>query len=59
MFDDIPEDKEESFLCDNCGEELALGSLYTTQESKMTTEEKINIALNAASQFSIGVRPPL
>lgn len=41
-----------------CGADLALGSLYTTQGSELTPEERIVFALEAASQFSAGVAPP-
>lgn len=41
-----------------CGADLALGSLYSTQGSKLTPEERITLALKAASAFSAGVAPP-
>lgn len=42
------------------GLDLALGSLYTTDilHSKLTPEQRINIALSAAAEFSSVVRPP-
>ena len=43
-----------------CGAQIALGSLYTTQSlsAPMDPEERINMALNAAAQFSAGVSAP-
>lgn len=41
-----------------CGADLALGSLYSTQGSKLTPEQRIVLALEAASTFSAGVAPP-
>ena len=41
-----------------CGADLALGSLYTTQGSKLSPEERITLALKAASAFNAGVAPP-
>jgi len=41
-----------------CGADLALGSLYSTQGSKLTPEQRIALALEAASTFSAGVAPP-
>lgn len=39
-----------------CGEELALGSLFSTKD--LSPEERIKQALEAASTFSAGVSPP-
>lgn len=39
-----------------CGEDIALGSLYSTQNR--TVSDRIAIALNAAEEFSNGVRGP-
>ncbi len=42
-----------------CGSDLALGSLYTTSKSTgMKPEDKVVMALEAASAFSAGVAPP-
>lgn len=41
-----------------CGFELALGSLYSTQCLKMSPKKRITTALNAATEFCVGVRPP-
>jgi hypothetical protein len=40
-----------------CGQDLCLGSLYST-EGKGTPEERIKTALQAAEQYSAGVRGP-
>ncbi len=39
-----------------CGEDIALGSLYSTADKK--PEERVKLALEAASKFSAGVAPP-
>jgi hypothetical protein len=39
-----------------CGEDIALGSLYSTKGKK--PEERVRLALLAASTFSAGVAPP-
>lgn len=41
-----------------CGDEFALGSLFTTEHSEESAEQRIIKALEAASNFSIGVAPP-
>lgn len=41
-----------------CGTDLALGSLYSTQGSNLSPEQRITVALEAASKFSAGVAPP-
>ena len=41
-----------------CGEDFALGSLFTTEKSLLTPEQRIEFALQSASNFSIGVAPP-
>lgn len=41
-----------------CGEEYAFGSLYTTDGSNLTEEERIELALKSASEFSGGVCEP-
>ena len=41
-----------------CGEEYALGSLFTTQKTELTSEQRILIALESASEFSTSVAPP-
>lgn len=41
-----------------CGEDLALGSLFSTAASDMTAEERVTHALQAAEKFSAGVSGP-
>ena len=41
-----------------CGADLALGALYATKNSAMAPQERIIIALEAAVEYSAGVRPP-
>lgn len=43
-----------------CGADVAIGSLYTTQRltNRLTPNERIELALKAAEQFSAGVRGP-
>jgi len=41
-----------------CGDDLCLGSLYTTSKIKMNPKKRIRIALAAAEEFSAGVRKP-
>lgn len=40
------------------GENYALGSLFSTQETKLSPEKRITLALTTASYFSAGVAPP-
>ncbi len=40
------------------GEEFALGSLHSTEGTELTPIERIHKALQAATQFSVGVAPP-
>ena len=39
-----------------CGSDLALGAMYATEG--LSPEQRINMALSAASTFSAGVAPP-
>lgn len=39
-----------------CGEDIALGSLYSSKGKK--PEDRVKLALEAASKFSAGVAPP-
>lgn len=41
-----------------CGDDLALGSLHTTAQYDLTPKERIKMALEAAEEFSAGVRGP-
>ena len=40
------------------GEDFALGSLATTEGLGLSPEERIRVALQAASKFSVSVAPP-
>lgn len=42
-----------------CGDHLALGAMYATQETRHTVTERLTIALAAACMFSPGVGAPL
>lgn len=49
----------DNFNACGCGEDYALGSLYTTQNNEtMTGEEKVTKALETAEYLSAGVRSP-
>jgi hypothetical protein len=41
-----------------CGRDLLLGSLHTTQSLNMPPRDRIRFALEAAAEFSAGVRGP-
>jgi len=41
-----------------CGQDLALGSLHATEQFDLSPKERITMALEAASEFSAGVRGP-
>lgn len=41
-----------------CGDDLALGSLYTTGTMDLKPEERIKLALEAAEKYSAGVQRP-
>lgn len=41
-----------------CGRDLALGSLFTTEQFDLRPRDRINMALSAAAEFSAGVRGP-
>jgi len=41
-----------------CGAETAMGSLYTTNAMQMEPNKRIEMALQAAEEFSCGVRSP-
>jgi ATP-dependent protease HslVU (ClpYQ) peptidase subunit len=45
------------FAACGCGEDMALGSLYSTPKT-MKPEDRLVLALSAAAEFSAGVRPP-
>ena len=46
----------DEYMAVGCGQDLALGSLFSTEG--MGPEERIETALQAAARFSAGVRPP-
>jgi len=49
----------EPFDAHGCGQDLALGSLYSTRKTlKDQPRDRMVLALQAAAQFSAGVRPP-
>jgi ATP-dependent protease HslVU (ClpYQ) peptidase subunit len=50
----------EPYTAVGCGESIALGALsaLTATNSKLTPEKKLRIALEAAEQYSAGVRAP-
>ena len=41
-----------------CGEEFALGSLYSTANLQMSPQERVLQALRASTEFSVGVQAP-
>ncbi len=41
-----------------CGQDPALGSLFSTQQVDMTPKQRIRLALESAEAFSAGVRGP-
>ena len=48
----------DKYLACGCGEDFALGSLYTTEKINMSPIERIHVALQVASKHSVGVAPP-
>ena len=48
----------ENYASVGCGAQIALGAMYATRNSNMTPEERITLALQAATEYSAGVRPP-
>jgi ATP-dependent protease HslVU (ClpYQ) peptidase subunit len=48
----------DNYNATGCGEEYALGSLKTTENMDFTPVERIHLALQSASKFSVGVAPP-
>jgi hypothetical protein len=47
-----------NYVSVGCGKDLALGSLYTTENTTLMPEERVGKALLAAQEFSSGVRGP-
>jgi ATP-dependent protease HslVU (ClpYQ) peptidase subunit len=48
----------DGFAAIGCGQEIALGALYTTARTRMAPEKRVKLALEAAERFSAGVRGP-
>lgn len=48
----------QSFHSCGCGRDMVLGSLHATNEFEIGPEDRITMALNAAVEFSAGVRGP-
>lgn len=48
----------ENFAAVGCGQPIAVGAMYATRNAKMDPEERIRMALQAAVEYSAGVRPP-
>jgi ATP-dependent protease HslVU (ClpYQ) peptidase subunit len=46
-----------SYMAEGAGQELALGSLYSTTQIK-TPRKRVRMALEAAAKFNMAVRPP-
>ena len=48
----------QSYHACGCGQDLALGSLHATDSFELAPRERIHMALDAAMEFSAGVRGP-
>lgn len=48
----------QSYYACGCGEDLVLGALFALDLYEMTPEERLTIALEAAEEFSAGVKAP-
>jgi hypothetical protein len=46
------------YACVGCGAEFCNGSLHSTQNMSIGPEQRVRMALEAASFHSIGVKPP-
>jgi ATP-dependent protease HslVU (ClpYQ) peptidase subunit len=46
------------WACIGCGEDIANGALFATKNTKMTSQERILLALQAAERHSTAVRAP-
>lgn len=46
------------YIACGCGFDLALGALFATERTAISPEDRIKLALEAAQQFSAGVRGP-
>lgn len=48
----------ENFASVGCGADIALGAMFATKNLNMAPEDRISLALQAATEYSAGVRPP-
>lgn len=48
----------ENYMAIGCAAQVALGALYATRDSDMSPEERITLALNAATEYNVGVKAP-
>ena len=48
----------ENYAAVGCGAQIALGAMYALKNSNISPTNKLEIALMAASEYSVGVRPP-
>lgn len=49
----------DNYAACGCGESFAMGSLYTTRKFDMTPKERIELAIKAAAEYSVGVGGPI
>ncbi len=49
---------EDDFLATGCGEDWAMGALYTLRDSPLTAKARLTKALEAATKYSSYVRAP-
>ena len=47
-----------NYVAIGTGAHIALGAMYATKDSRLKPEERVRIALEAAVEYSAGVRPP-
>jgi ATP-dependent protease HslVU (ClpYQ) peptidase subunit len=48
----------ENYAAVGCGAQIALGALYATRNSNMQPQDRLRVALEAAAEYSAGVRGP-
>lgn len=48
----------ENYVACGCGADIALGAMYATKHLKMKPKVRLELALNAAAEYSAGVRGP-
>jgi ATP-dependent protease HslVU (ClpYQ) peptidase subunit len=48
----------ENYAAVGCGQPIAVGAMYATRNTTMSPEDRITLALQAAVEYSAGVRPP-